>query len=839
MKHSACLLRLIIYIALLYTNLHHTKAQHFLQGVVTEAGTGQAIEMATVQLLKKSDASIVSYTFTNAKGAFSMPLRQVSDSLQISVSLLGYKTWKQLVGDKRQWQIRLEEQAFALKEVEIRPGRVWGQRDTINYDISQFLTSKDQSIKDVIRKLPGLDVDDLGRISYNGKDISNFYVEGMDLTGGRYNQITNNLDAKAVESVQLLENHQPIRILQDKVKTENIALNLKLKPEFRDKWLLTLRGGLGSDKSSLLWEGSAHAMQLSRKSQSAYIYKGDNTGKDVTDEQFRFFDYSFGRLQEPDAPSYLSQPSIMAPLKKERLLFNDVHTLSANRLYRIGETAQLRINAGYTHDIRKQERGSETTYYQQHDSIHIAEESDTRIRSDQAELSLNLENNATDYYLSNRFKAIGNWDNSTSLFSGKQSVRQQIKTENWGLRNDFKNLWNPGEYTLEVRSLLRYNHSPSRLYVNDNKEAMHLNQLYTDNSLSLIRKQGSVNHQYTAGFTGQANNIKNGFSLYGIPSWQWKRSKWYANLSIPLIWTNFPQGELSRMAVNPSVSFNYKLNYAWRFSVSGSYREQYGDILNYQATPYQTDYRHIVWNSGKLPTLHIQQYSVYGEYKSTVKEFFASLSISHSRNGSDHMYEQLIEDGKVTIASRESDTDGYGWSLRGTISKGYYDWGLKASLAYLFSLNRAEQLSEGVRLPFKASYMQYEPKLSWSPSKHVEASYQSTIRYGGSTIGKDTRLSPLWNVVQKAEVSYELFPLEVNLSAEHYYNDVGSSKSVNAFFADSGIRLKHGNWQFEALASNLFDKQQYRYTEYNSLQSYTSWINIRGREFLLAARYKF
>jgi hypothetical protein len=71
----------------------------------------------------------------------------------------------------------------------------------------QFLTSKDETIKDVIKKLPGIDVDDLGVISYNGKNIRNFYVEGMDLTSGRYNQITDNLDAKAVESIQLLENH--------------------------------------------------------------------------------------------------------------------------------------------------------------------------------------------------------------------------------------------------------------------------------------------------------------------------------------------------------------------------------------------------------------------------------------------------------------------------------------------------------------------------------------------------------------------------------------------------------------------------------------------------------
>ena len=96
-----------------------------------------------------------------------------------------------------------------------------------------------------------MDVDDDGKISYNGKNISKFYVEGMDLTDGRYNQLTNNLQAGAVKSVQILENHQPIRALQKKLTTEDIAINLKLKDNFRDRWMGTLEGSMGIPP--LLW----------------------------------------------------------------------------------------------------------------------------------------------------------------------------------------------------------------------------------------------------------------------------------------------------------------------------------------------------------------------------------------------------------------------------------------------------------------------------------------------------------------------------------------------------------------------------------------------------------
>lgn len=86
---------------------------------------------------------------------------------------------------------------------------------------------------------------------------------------------------------------------------------------------------------------------------------------------------------------------------------------------------------------------------------------------------------------------------------------------------------------------------------------------------------------------------------------------------------------------------------------------------------------------------------------------------------------------------------------------------------------------------------------------------------------------PLLNVVQKFQLSYELFPVEINLSADHYHNDVSRDKSVNAFFAGLFLRWKMGSWQFTAEATNLFNKKQYSYTQYSVTESYTSWINIR------------
>ena len=838
----------------------NTQDQITLRGHVTNKETGENLEMATVHIGREGSNNLAGYSFTDANGRFSIQIRN-ADSLQISVSFLGYKTYKQPIVNSGEYNIQLEQQAFNLREVQVKPGRVWGRQDTINYDITQFLSEKDESIKDVIKKLPGIDVDEVGKISYNGKNISNLYVEGMDLSDGRYNKITNNLQANSVETVQLMQNHQPIRLLQNKISTEDVAMNIKLKAEFRDKWMFTVRGGAGF--SPLLWNASVSAMQLSHKSQSTYNYKSNNTGNDVIDEKLMMISRFSGRMREPEALSFLSQPSIMAPLKKERLLFNDVHSISGNRLYKLNETTQLRINADYTHDIRKQERGSETSYFYANDTVSIAEQSDSRIQSDEAGLKLYLENNATEKYLTNELNAYGNWQKSNSAISGYKTINQQIETPEIRLRNDFRCLWSKSEYTLEARSLLRYNHRNDKLIAdelafdelisNGLRQSLNINSFYTDNYFSILNKKGIFTQQYSTGVNAEGSNIQNRYGIYLSPMWQLNDGKWQTSVSAPLVLTLFSDvneahinpaiathhNKSARVAANPSFSTFYKLNYAWRFSLSAMYNERYGGITSSHTIPYLTDYRHITQNNGILPVQRIQNYSAYGEYKNTIYEFFATLSLSYSRNWSNLIREQSFNDDKIYYSSLPLSNTSDSRSIRGTISKGFYDIKMKIALDYLFSNTHAWQLNSGKKIPFRINSMQYTPKISQTISRNLDIAYESQFRYGGSKIGNNTKLTPLWNITQRLQLNYSISDFDVVMSADHFHNDINENKSVNACFADISFRWKHYDWQFTASANNLFDKQQYRYTQYSDIQSYTSWINIRGREFLVSARYKF
>lgn len=99
----------------------------------------------------------------------------------------------------------------------------------------------DRSIGDVLKKLPGVQVLSSGQILYQNKAISKFYVEGLDLLKGKYGIATQNIEAKNVASVQVLENHQPIKALKDMEIPEEAAINLKLKQSALGAFSLRLK----------------------------------------------------------------------------------------------------------------------------------------------------------------------------------------------------------------------------------------------------------------------------------------------------------------------------------------------------------------------------------------------------------------------------------------------------------------------------------------------------------------------------------------------------------------------------------------------------------------------
>jgi hypothetical protein len=248
-------------------------AQSTFSGKVTNQN-GQGLNGATIVISKDSLSAILSYAISKNEGAFNLQLNSVADSLFVKISYVGYKIWEQTIPNKnQQLNVRLLPSSEELKEVVVESKIIEKHGDTLDYSVSAFKDQKDRVISDVLKKMPGIEISSSGLIEYQGKAIQKYYIEGLDLLEGRYNLANENLAADAVSKVQILENHQPIKLLDSLVFSERASLNIKLKKD------VTVSGSaeLGAGLSPLLCKAKLTPMLFTKKNQAIVTYQANNT----------------------------------------------------------------------------------------------------------------------------------------------------------------------------------------------------------------------------------------------------------------------------------------------------------------------------------------------------------------------------------------------------------------------------------------------------------------------------------------------------------------------------------------------------------------------------------
>jgi hypothetical protein len=122
----------------------------------------------------------------------------------------------------------MQSEATEIKEVQLKTKMITARGDTISYDLKAFNNKNDRTLADVMKKFRELKSIKT-EVFYIREMRSINFVNGKDLMEGGYGTINNSLPKDAVQKVEVLENHQPVKILQDKVPSDQAAINIKLK----------------------------------------------------------------------------------------------------------------------------------------------------------------------------------------------------------------------------------------------------------------------------------------------------------------------------------------------------------------------------------------------------------------------------------------------------------------------------------------------------------------------------------------------------------------------------------------------------------------------------------
>lgn len=820
------------------------QAQFFIKGKVIDSETHQPLERATVTLTRDSSSTIYKYDLTDPKGCFSFSVSE-NNTWTVHVTYLGYQKESQPVQKGKGMTFQLKPEAISLKEVEIKGGRIYGRQDTVKYDLSRFTSGKEQNIKEALKRLPGIDVNEQsGEIRYNGKAISQFTVEGMDVSGGRYNQVTENLKADAVKDAEVIEHFQPIRSLRNKMPSDKVALNLTLKPEIRSRWLLTLQtaGGYGDQ---MLYNGKLNALQLARERQGIYLYKADQTGKDLSTELQQLISDNQNFLTPTDVPTFINQPTFSFPLEKQRLMDNITHLASVNHLYRKNEEQQSRFTFHYLYDEQHRNQGTQEIYYYPSDTIHVAQAQDYSLYTHQAQASYNYERNGTRSFFRNLLEAHGTWGHSQENLHGNRELTQNLQTNNLQLTNQLNLLTTRKQTTSGFRSFFRYTYHPTTLQFAQVNQSLGLQQAYMDNQGYCQWKKNGMTFGITGGIQGewlllhQTTNFSSPqFKLYATPMWMWERNTFRLTVSANAAYLRKTNPQYTDLRISPTASLYWQFSPRWELITRAQLQQKNEEATAYYPYSYWQNYRTVASFSSHVPEFQNQLYSFYLTYKRTVHEFFWSLTGSYWNQKNQQLTHSEYRDSIFFLTTWEVPNHNRSYSLTSLLSKGFYNWNLKTSLETQLIHSEGKQAGQGSIQNYCYTQLVLTPKINWTPLSWLNTSYLASLTCNRSLIGGNNNLPALWNIRQQIYLEIGNSTYQIRLTGEHYYNQLDENHHQHVWLADAEASYIKDKWRFSMTLCNLFNQKEYRYTTYSAIQQYTSWIKMRPREILVSIQYQ-
>ena len=220
-----------------------------LEGTITDTN-GTPIMGANIVAVEKKTQILDGFGISNEAGYYRLTLKKGTD-YDIKISFIGLKEIAFVFNQENHLEKNfvLEEQAESLDEVELvyeMPVTIKG--DTIIYNADSFNTGSERKLEDVLKNMPGIEVNDEGRIEVEGKEITKITVEGKDFFDGDSKLATQNLPANAVGKVEVLRNFSEVNQLRSVTNNEdNIAINISLKSGKDKFWFGELMGGVGND----------------------------------------------------------------------------------------------------------------------------------------------------------------------------------------------------------------------------------------------------------------------------------------------------------------------------------------------------------------------------------------------------------------------------------------------------------------------------------------------------------------------------------------------------------------------------------------------------------------
>lgn len=849
--------------------------QTTLSGTVVDKTSSKPLPGVLVTLRPAGKTTIFKFARTGANGVYSLQVERKPADEVLVFTLMGFETVTQpLTEGKAVYDVQLGEKTTQLKEVLVKAPSIGIKGDTILYNVAKYASVQDRTIGDVLKKMPGIEVSRNGAISYNGTQINTFYVDGKDLLGGKYNLATNSINQKDVGTVEVMENHQPIRALENVSFSQSPAINLKLKESARSHWTGTVKAGGGV--SPFLWNGELSLMRFTPTFQTLNTYKTNNTGVDLSDD---LTDHSIESLRNLFSRNYRLKefidvyPKTLSTLDDKRSTFNRSHLVNTNTLFSLGKNYDLTVHSAYVNNLLTADTQDENSYFLNDGStVTTSSTEHDRLQQNLLSADVNFHANLSTFYLENKLGMNLQWNTSMKNVAGLYPNLSDGSLSSKRVSDELQLIRRFGKKIFELQSYNVYQQKPQHLTVSRpnmdiQRQNVSSSAFYTNTNAAfgfvlkpfvVSMRAGIVGlvRSMDSQLTGVSDSLGTAlndlslryFRLYVSPSLDYTIRKLNIHLAVPLSYFNYhfrdywatDNNGSNKFLISPYLSVNYRLSPEWGFSLDGSMKQS--DVVEQQFYNgiILNDYRNLSQGYVSYDNGYTCSTTFEVSFERPLNAFFSRISVTRSWVESPLSSARAFTGDYILNYYLPEISRSRSWSVNGRASKGWNAIKGTLTLSGGYNQSRAFLFQNNDRTDYQSKSWNVNSKFDTSPSKWMGLTYEAgyaVSRLKLKSTGTETSLD---NFSQS--LTMHIIPSGywyIDLTAEHYNNEITSGVHKQMVLADVGLTLIYHKVEFNVSLTNVFNKKEYAYRIYDGVSSLYRSFRIRPHNILVNVYFQF
>lgn len=870
----------------------------YAQNTITVNGNvkdsiGNSIESASITLINEDGAGI-SFTKTDQQGFYNAVIEGNKEGLSLKITAIGYQQFIVPLSaiTHYPYSVILKRADIQLSEVTIKSkSKILLSSDTLKYNVSEFKDKNDRVIADLIARLPGIQVDASGAISYNGKRITNVYIDGDNLLDGKYRIATNTVPVTAVDQVQVIERDQPIKALNGYVVANNISLNLKLSDRASTMTINTGFIGLGNKA----YAAELNNLIFKKSLKSINNLKANNIGENLQSEHGNLgvsFNSSDVGLKTPRP--YLSMMTETTPTVAERYyLFNNDNTGNINVLYKLKSDWGLRLNAAVLELKRKYNYHNSVNYFLPNaDTVRYDEIQHSIEKISQWQIGAQIEKNSNSIYLKSTTKLdLPKWDRTGNTSQNSVSFKQMQPTNYLSVSNETGLIKAMGvDHILQYNSIVQYYKMNENLkispgvqenIVNDSIGYALLNQQvgtknlfinqsatyktkfdrfilsaaiganYEHNTLNTdLYKTDSLNITSTVGDRFGNNVVFENLGFYGKAALIYQLERGSLSIETTPTYSFIKYNAINAkqhtyFLFNPIIEFRNKLGKYSELNLRYGQQTGFGQINDIYPGTILVSYRQFSANDTPLPKTDLHAIGARYSYRKPIKMFFYFVSLNYDRTAQNFINSYIIDSGVTKAIAIDYSNVSDKYALSGNISKYVFSISTQISASGNIGLQQGNSFYNNEISPFNAYNINFSltarkkifSKITVSATGDLGEFINKQNTLDGPAIKNSTkthRLKAEWQHQLNDQIAYTL---AYNFTS--YQQEL--KQMVNNNFLDLNLKYSPAKWKsfFELQCINLTNQNLYQQINSNSNQLSTFQLPLRPRTVLLKYSFTF